>query len=77
MEEPLKSPPTSGSHTSLCSLGEPRPNLMVSELIDENHRQWNREKLFDLFAYRTRMEIMAIPLARGAGRDKLIWKENK
>ena len=50
---------------------------MVSELIDENHRQWNREKLFDLFAYRTRMEIMAIPLARGAGRDKLIWKENK
>ena len=58
-------------------IGEPRPNLMVSELIDENSRQWNREKLFDLFAYRTWMEIMVIPLARGACRDKLIWKENK
>ena len=58
-------------------IGEPRPNLMVSELIDENSRQWNREKLFDLFAYRTRMEIMAIPLAWVSGRDKLNWKENK
>ena len=58
-------------------IGEPRPNLMVSELIDENSRQWNREKLFNLFAYRTRMEIMAIPLALVAGRDKLNWKENR
>ena len=58
-------------------IGEPQPNLMVSELIDENSRQWNREKLFDLFAYRTWMEIMAIPLAQVSGRDKLNWKENK
>ena len=39
---------------------EPQPNLMVSELIDENSRQWDREKPFDLFAYHTRMEIMVI-----------------
>ena len=57
-------------------IGEPQPNLMVSELIDENSRQWNREKLFDLFAYRTWMEIMAIPLAQVSVRDKLNWKEN-
>ena len=61
----------------LVFIGEPQPNLMVSELIDENSRQWNREKLFDLFAYHTRMEIMAIPLAWVSGRDKLNWKENK
>ena len=58
-------------------IGEPRPNLMVSEIIDENSRQWDREKLFDLVAYCTRMEIMAIPLSQVAGRDKLNWKENK
>ena len=58
-------------------IGEPRPNLMVSELIDENSGQWDREKLFDLVAYCTRMEIMAIPLSQVAGRDKLNWKENK
>ena len=50
---------------------------MVSELIDENSRQWNREKPFDLFACHIRMEIMAIPLAQVTGRDKLNWKENK
>ena len=58
-------------------IGEPQPNLMVSELIDENSRQWDREKPFDLFAYHTRMEIMVIPLSRVASRDKLNWKENK
>ena len=57
-------------------IGEPRPNLMVSELMDANSRQWDREKLFDLFAYRTQVEIMAIPLSRIAGRDKLRWNEN-
>ena len=58
-------------------IGEPQPNLMVSELIDENSRQWDREKPFDLFAYHTWMEIMVIPLSRVASRDKLNWKENK
>ena len=58
-------------------IGEPWPNLMVSELMDENSWQWDREELFDLFAYRTQMEIMAIPLSRIAGRDKLWWNENR
>ena len=58
-------------------IGEPRSNLMVSEFMDANSRQWEREKLFDLFSHRTRMEIMAIPLSRIAGRDKLRWNENR
>ena len=42
--------------------GDPWRNMLVSDLIDANTRQWDREKIFDLFAFRTRMEIMAIPL---------------
>lgn len=51
--------------------------MMVSELMDANSRQWDREKIFDLFAYRTWMEIMAIPLSLAVDRDKLVWKENR
>ncbi|XP_075642921.1 putative mitochondrial protein AtMg00310 [Castanea sativa] len=55
-----------------------RSLLAARKLIREGSIwQWNREKFFDLFAYRTQMEIMAIPLSRVAGRDKLCWKENK
>uniref|UniRef100_A0A7N2MS02 Uncharacterized protein n=1 Tax=Quercus lobata TaxID=97700 RepID=A0A7N2MS02_QUELO len=38
--------------------------------------QWDREKIFDLFVYQTRKEILAIPLSMTASQDKLIWKEN-
>ena len=50
----------------LAFIGEPRPRLMVSELMDADSRQWDKEKIFDLFAYCTRMEIMAIPLSLAA-----------
>ena len=40
-------------------LGEIQPNFNVKDLIDSATGQWDREKLFDHFAYRTRMEIAA------------------
>ena len=46
--------------------------------MESNTMQWDREKIFDLFAHRTRMEIMSIPLQQNtATRDVLIWKESK
>ena len=59
-------------------LGEPRPNLYVRDLIDlaTMQMQRDRNKIFDLFAHRTRMELLAIPLSRTSLRDTLIWKEN-
>lgn len=50
----------------------------VKDLIDSNTMQWDRKKIFDLFAHKTRMEIMSIPLQQNtAGRDVLVWKENQ
>ncbi|XP_075674872.1 putative mitochondrial protein AtMg00310 [Castanea sativa] len=46
----------------LIFLGEQQPGLMVKDLIDSNTMQWDREKIFDLFAHRRRMEILSIPL---------------
>ena len=43
-------------------LGADQPQLLVSDLIDSATMQWDREKIFDLFAHPTRMEILAIPL---------------
>ena len=51
--------------------------MYVNELIDKATMQWDREKIFDLFAYRTRMDILSIPLANNSARDVLVWKENK
>ena len=40
-------------------LGEQQHGLMVKDLIDGQTKQWDREKIFDLVAHRTRMEILA------------------
>ncbi|KAL0010096.1 hypothetical protein SO802_005204 [Lithocarpus litseifolius] len=53
-------------------LGEARPNLFVNELIDNGTGQWDREKVFDLFAHRTSMEILQMPLSRLSSRDVLL-----
>ena len=58
-------------------MGEQQPDLKVKDLIDSDIRQWDREKIFDLLAHRTSMEIMSMPLPRTNTRDVLIWKENK
>ena len=58
-------------------LGEQQPNLMVRDLIDGDTGQWDREKIFDLFAYRSCMKILSIPLRQNTTRDMLVWKENK
>ena len=35
-------------------LGEQQMGLKVKDLIDSNTMQWDREKIFDLFAHKTR-----------------------
>ena len=52
-------------------------DLMVKDLIDAHTFQWDREKIHDLFAHRTRIEILSIPLESNLTRDELVWKENK
>ena len=56
----------------LVFLGEERPSTKVSEFIDTNTQQWNRLKICETFAPRTRKEILAIPLNRSRSRDILI-----
>ena len=58
-------------------LGEQQQGLMVKDLINRHTKQWDREKIFDLFAHRTRMEILATTLPQDGSRDTLIWKETK
>ena len=36
--------------------------MLVRELMNTVTMQWDRQKIAELFAYRTRMEILAIPL---------------
>ena len=50
---------------------------MVKDLIDGHTKQMDREKIFDLFAHRTRMEILATALPQDGSQDTLIWKETK
>ena len=51
--------------------------MRVCELIDSTTKQWDWEKIFDLFDHRTRVEILAVPLLDRYRRDELVWKENK
>ena len=57
-------------------LGEDRTNLHVTDFINSTTMKWDREKIFDLVAYQSRMEILAIPLSRTTSWDTLIWKDN-
>ena len=45
-------------------LGEVQPNLLVRDLIHDATRQWDRDKVFDLLAHKTRMEI-PLPICFG------------
>ena len=60
----------------LVFLDVDQPQLLVCDLIDSSTMQWDREKIFDLFAHPTRMEILAIQLPMTTSQDKLLWKEN-
>ena len=37
---------------------EKYPNLLVEDLIHDATGQWDRDKVFDLFAHKTHMEIL-------------------
>ena len=58
-------------------VGEDQTTMLVSELIDDDTGQWNRQKVHELFAPRTRCEILAMPLNATHRRDELVWKENR
>jgi len=64
------------SHESVF-LVEQHQGLLVKDLIDGHTKQWDRERIFDLFAHRTRVEILAIPLQQDMTWDTLIWEETK
>ena len=49
---------------------------MEKDLIDVHTFQWDKEKIHDLFAHRTCMEILSIPLQSNLTQDVLVWKEN-
>ena len=51
--------------------------MLVSDLMDTETKQWDRGKISTLFAYRTRMEILSIPLQNSTAQDKMEWKENR
>ena len=51
--------------------GEDQTNMLVSELIDGEMGQWNKQKVHELFAPSTRCEILAIPLNALHKRDEL------
>ena len=57
-------------------LGDQQHNLMEKDLIDVHTFQWDKEKIHDLFAHRTCMEILSIPLQSNLTQDVLVWKEN-
>ena len=57
-------------------LGSPPNSLFVSDLIDEDTRQWDHGKIQALFAPSTQKEILAIPLNNLHSSDELVWKQN-
>ena len=61
----------------LVFTGEEQTNMLVSELIDDDTGQWNRQKVHIFFAPSTRCEILAIPLNALHRRDELEWRENR
>ena len=55
----------------------PPSELRVCDLIKEDSKQWDRDKLYALFNRSTCEDILAIPLTQQHAQDSLIWKENK
>ena len=58
-------------------LHNPPSELRVCDLIKEDSRQWDRDKLYALFNRSTCEDILAIPLTQQHAQDSLVWKENK
>lgn len=46
---------------------------LVSELIDAQSRQWNREIIFSCFSHYEAQQIINIPISNRLPEDKLIW----
>ena len=58
-------------------LHNPPSELRVCDLIKEDSRQWDRDKLYAMFNRSTCEYILAILLMQQHAQDSLVWKENK
>ena len=58
-------------------LHNPPSELRVYDLIKEDSRQWDRDKLYAMFNRSTCEDILAILLTQQHAQDSLVWKENK
>ena len=58
-------------------LQNPPSELRVCDLIKEDSRQWDRDKLYALFNRSTCEDILGIPLTQQHAQDSLVWTENK
>ena len=56
--------------------GGARPQ-MVKELVDEDTKQWDRDKITYWFEPHICNDILRIPLTNMHAQDVLTWKENK
>ncbi|XP_058774671.1 uncharacterized protein LOC131648950 [Vicia villosa] len=52
-------------------------NIIVSNLMLDNVKQWNMELLRDLFDYTTIEDIIQVPLVEEVTEDRLVWKEEE
>jgi ribonuclease HI len=52
-------------------------NLSVNNLMIEGLKQWDCNKITNLFSHAVAEEIMAVPLIREVQEDKLVWQEEQ
>jgi ribonuclease HI len=62
-------------------LSAPQPqgmyNLSVNNLMMEGLKQWDCNKIINLFPHDVAGEILAVPLIREVEEDRLVWKEEQ
>ena len=61
---------------TLVPLNDAPPDMNVCELINQDPRQWDREKIDAMFSPQTRNEILSLPLKNLNSHDFVCWMEN-
>jgi hypothetical protein len=51
--------------------------ISVNSLMIENERQWDVNKIMNLFSYDAAAQILAVPLVVEVQEDRLVWKEEQ
>ena len=62
---------------TLVPLNDAPPDMKVCELINQDPRQWDREKIDAMFSPQTRNEILSLPLKNLNSHDFVCWMENR